>query len=158
MCLVIYGFCFQGEEECHDKVLESTNQKPEEVCDLQPSTSCRLVTNLVPHLESQTVCKDIPKEVCHLKLDHPKMVQKPVKLKWCTKATKEEPSAKPSYYSPPPTSYLPAESQAPVLTQYQPNRYEPQAQPSYEQPSYQSAPQPQQSYPQPSYQSTTQVG
>ncbi len=70
---------------CHDKNLESTVQKPEEVCDLQPQTHCRLVTNLVPHLESQTVCKDVPKEICHLKLDHPKMVRKPVKLKWCTR-------------------------------------------------------------------------
>ncbi len=60
-------------------------QKAEEVCDLQPQTHCRLVTNLVPHLESQTVCKEVPKEICHLKLDHPKMVRKPVKLKWCTK-------------------------------------------------------------------------
>lgn len=76
-----------GEEVCHDKNLESTVQKAEEVCDLQPQTHCRLVTNLVPHLESQTVCKEVPKEICHLKLDHPKMVRKPIKLKWCTKPT-----------------------------------------------------------------------
>lgn len=94
-----------GEEICHDKTLQSTVQKPEEVCDLQPSTHCRLVTNLVPHLESQTVCKDIPKEICHLKLDHPKMVRKPIKLKWCTKVNNDNQeeaaaAAVPSYLPP----------------------------------------------------------
>ena len=78
--------------------------KPEEACDLQPSTHCRLVTNLVPHLESQTVCKDIPKEVCHLRLAQPKMVKKPVTLRWCTKAKK---AAKPSYLPPAPSYPLP---------------------------------------------------
>ena len=82
--------------------------KPEEVCDLQPSTTCKLVTNLVPHLESQTVCKDIPKEVCHLRLASPRIVKKPVTLRWCTKP-KPKPSygapsykAQPSYGPPPP--------------------------------------------------------
>ncbi len=42
-----------GEKECHEKTLESTVKKPEEICDLQPSKQCRLVTNLVPHLEPQ---------------------------------------------------------------------------------------------------------
>lgn len=97
-----------GEQECHEKTISSTVVKPEEVCDLQPSTQCRLVTNLVPHLVPQQVCKDIPKEVCHLKLDNPKIVRKPVTLRWCTKARKEEPK-KPSYlpqpaYGPPPTA------------------------------------------------------
>ena len=81
----------------------STVVKPEEVCDLQPSTHCRLVTNLVPHLESQTVCKDIPKEVCHLRLAQPKYVKKPVTLRWCTKPKKKAPAAKPSYLPPPPS-------------------------------------------------------
>ena len=33
----------------------STIQKPEEVCDLQPASHCRLITNLVPHLVSRQV-------------------------------------------------------------------------------------------------------
>ena len=116
-----------GEQICHDKVLESTVQKPEEVCDLQPQTQCRLVTLLVPHLESQTVCKDIPKEVCHLKLDHPKMVKKPVKLKWCTKKPEEKEEAKASYLPPPPpapqyqaapSGYQSSPSLPPVITSY----------------------------------------
>ena len=71
-----------GEQECHDKTISSTIVKPEEVCDLQPSTQCRLVTNLVPHLVPRQVCKDVPKEVCHLKLDNPKIVKKPVTLRF----------------------------------------------------------------------------
>lgn len=104
-------FCevVEGPEECHDKVLTSTIVKPEEVCDLQPSTHCRLVTNLVPHLESQTVCKEIPKEVCHLRLANPHFVKKPVTLRWCTKPKRPEPASyapPPSYGSPaPPPSY-----------------------------------------------------
>ena len=112
-----------GEEVCHDKTLESTVQKPEEICDLQPQTHCRLVTNLVPHLETQQVCREIPKEVCHIKLDHPKLVQKPVKLKWCTKAKAKKPSylpPSPSYGSygpptPPPVAYRPNNLHAPPL-------------------------------------------
>ena len=75
----------QGAPECREIVLHSTVKKPEEVCDLQPTKQCHQVTNLVPHLEQQVVCKEIPKEVCHLRLDNPKVVQRPVTLKWCTK-------------------------------------------------------------------------
>ena len=87
----------------------SFSVKPEEACDLQPSTHCRLVTNLVPHLESQTVCKDIPKEVCHLRLASPRFVKKPVTLRWCTKP---KPKPKPSYAAPP--SYGPPPPLPPV--------------------------------------------
>jgi len=101
ICAPDYCEVVEGPEECHDKTLTSTIVKPEEVCDLQPSTHCRLVTNLVPHLESQTVCKEIPKEVCHLRLAQPKYVKKPVTLRWCTKPKKAP--AKPSYLPPPPS-------------------------------------------------------
>ena len=74
--------------------------------------SPRLVTNLVPHLESKTVCKEIPKEVCHLKLDNPHFVKKPITMRWCTKPKSNIPS-----YVPPP-SYT-AASAAPV-GQYSP--------------------------------------
>ena len=74
-----------GVEECHDKMLVSTVQKPTEICDLQPQQHCRLITKLTPHLISKEVCKNIPKEVCHLALTAPKQVRKPVTLKWCTR-------------------------------------------------------------------------
>ena len=93
ICAPDYCEVVEGPEECHDKTLTSTVKKPEEVCDLQPSTHCRLVTNLTPHLESKTVCKEIPKEVCHLRLIQPKMVKKPVTLRWCTKAKQKAPAA-----------------------------------------------------------------
>ena len=50
ICAPDYCEMVEGPEECHDKTLSSTIVKPEEACDLQPSTHCRLVTNLVPHL------------------------------------------------------------------------------------------------------------
>jgi len=100
-----------GEEQCADKTIQSTVVRPEEICDLQPSKQCRLVTNLVPHLEAKTVCKDIPKEVCHLKLDNPHFVKKPITMRWCTK-----PKSQASSYLPPP-SYTAA---AAPVSQYGP--------------------------------------
>ena len=73
-----------GPEECHDKTIPSTMVKPEEMCDLQPATDCQIVTNLVPHLIRQPICEDVPKEFCHMKLDSPKLVTKPVTMRWCT--------------------------------------------------------------------------
>ena len=86
--------------------------------------------------ESQTVCKDIPKEVCHLRLANPRFVKKPVTLRWCTKPKKQE-EYKPSYL-PPPVTYPPAPSPPPKPTYNAPApQYEPPA-PQYEppQPSY----------------------
>ena len=31
------------------------------------------------------VCRDVPKEVCHLGLANPHKVKRPMQLKWCTK-------------------------------------------------------------------------
>ena len=113
ICAPDYCKMVPGEEECHDKTISSTVVRPEEVCDLQPSTQCRLITNLVPHLVPRQVCKDIPKEVCHLKLDEPKVVKKPVTLRWCTRPEKEE-TAQPVYSAPAQPSY----SQVWSLTQF----------------------------------------
>ena len=63
--------------------------KPEEFCDLQPTTDCQVVTNLIPHLRQREVCETVPKEFCHIKMDSPKMVRKPVKMLWCTYPTGE---------------------------------------------------------------------
>jgi len=73
-----------GEEECHDKTIVSTLMKPAEICDLQPTTDCQVVTNLIPHLTTKPICADVPKEFCHMKLDSPKLVKKPVTMKWCS--------------------------------------------------------------------------
>ena len=129
ICAPDYCTVVEGPEECHDKTLTSTIVKPEEACDLQPSTHCRLVTNLVPHLESQTVCKDIPKEVCHLRLAEPKMVKKPITLRWCTKP---KPKPKPSYGAPQaPPSYgapsTPRVSPPPAPPVYQPRKVDPES-------------------------------
>ncbi len=100
-----------GIEECNLKMMVSTIQQPSEVCDLQPQTHCRLITRLVPHLLQKEVCRNVPKEMCHLSLANPHMVRKPLKLRWCTKNPPEganlpqqapPPSYKPSYLPPPP--------------------------------------------------------
>merc|ERR1712203_245848 len=43
-----------GDEECHDKVLTSLVDVPEEICDLNPQKTCRYVTKLVPRLKPES--------------------------------------------------------------------------------------------------------
>ena len=65
-----------GPEECHDKVVVTVVDVPEEVCDLNPVKSCRFATKLVPHLSPTHECTVVPKEVCVLKFSTPQQVQK----------------------------------------------------------------------------------
>ena len=103
-----------GPEQCNQKMMVSTIQKPSEVCDLQPQTHCRLITRLVPHLIQKEVCRRVPKEMCHLALANPHLVKKPMRLRWCTKTP--PPKAKKPSYKPPTPSYLPPSKRASVIT------------------------------------------
>ena len=83
----------EGGEECHDKLIATVLEVPEEQCDLSPQKTCRLVTKLVPSLKPSPQCTVIPQEVCTLKSSAPRVVKKPLLTKWClddTPATKEE--------------------------------------------------------------------
>jgi len=123
----------QGPEDCRDKTMVSTIQKPEEHCELQPQRNCRLITILVPHLTTKEVCSTMPKEICMMKLVNPHPVKKPIQLKWCTKRPQEQqppsyaPQAPPSSYLPAaeaaPSSYLPATSPLPLPAQPPPPTY-----------------------------------
>merc|ERR1712117_602033 len=73
----------EGPEECHDKVLASLVDVPEEVCDLNPQKTCRFQTKLVPKLKPEHECTIIPQETCNLKFSNPEQVDKPLKTKWC---------------------------------------------------------------------------
>ena len=77
----------EGEEECHDKVLTSVVDVPEEVCDLNPQKTCRFVTKLVPRLKPTHQCTIVPQEVCQLKFSSPQQVKKPLLTKWCLDET-----------------------------------------------------------------------
>jgi len=81
----------EGEEECHDKVLTSLVDVPEEVCDLNPQKTCRFVTKLVPRLSPKHECTIVPKETCILKFTQPKQVEKPLQTKWCLDPTPAAP-------------------------------------------------------------------
>jgi len=98
----------QGPEDCRDKTMVSTIQKPMEHCELQPQRHCSLITKLVPHLTTREVCKVIPKEICVLKLVNPHPVKKPITLKWCTKKKPDLPTYQPA--KPAGGSYLPPQS------------------------------------------------
>ena len=77
----------EGEEECHDKVITSVVDVPEEVCDLNPQKTCRFVTKLVPRLKPTHQCTIVPQEVCQLKFNSPQQVKKPLLTKWCLDET-----------------------------------------------------------------------
>lgn len=117
----------QGPEDCRDKMMVSTIQKPEEHCELQPQRHCRLITKLVPHLTTKQVCSTVPKEICMLKLVNPHPVKKPIQLKWCTKKKPQQAqygAPTPDAYGaprPPSASYLPA-----APPQFTPAAYRPQ--------------------------------
>ena len=73
----------EGDEECHDKVIVSLVDVPEEVCDLNPQKTCRLQTKLVPRLKPKHECTTFPQEVCNLKFTQPRRVKKPLTTIWC---------------------------------------------------------------------------
>jgi len=78
------GCTFQeGPEECHQKVIASLVDVPEEVCDLNPQKTCRFQTKLVPRLVPKHECTIVPRETCHLKFRQPKFIRKPLLTKWC---------------------------------------------------------------------------
>lgn len=81
----------EGPEECHDKVITSLIDVPEEICDLNPQRTCRLATKLVPSLTPKHECTIIPQEVCNLKFSTPKLVKKPLMTKWCLDETPSPP-------------------------------------------------------------------
>ena len=64
----------------------------------------------MPHLTTKEVCREIPKEICVLKLVNPHTVKKPVQLKWCTKTPPKKVQEQQPVYRPPPSSYLPAQA------------------------------------------------
>ena len=81
----------EGEEECHDKVIASLVDVPEEVCDLNPQKTCRFITKLVPKLKPEHQCTIVPKETCTLKFTQPQQVDKPLLTKWCLDPTPAAP-------------------------------------------------------------------
>jgi len=78
-----------GEEECHQKQIDSLVDVPEEICDLNPQKTCHLVTKLVPSLKPREECTTVPKEICNLKFTNPSVEKKPLRTEWCLEAEDE---------------------------------------------------------------------
>ena len=72
-----------GVEECHDQVQTVVGDNPEETCTLDPQTTCKHVTKLVPALKEVEKCFDVPKEICVRQEVNPRKVKVPVVKKWC---------------------------------------------------------------------------
>merc|ERR1712051_586264 len=81
----------EGVEECHDKVLTSLVDVPEERCDLNPQKICKFVTKLVPKLAPKHECTIVPKETCILKFTTPRQEDVPLQTRWCLDPTPAAP-------------------------------------------------------------------
>merc|ERR1712025_581185 len=81
----------EGDESCHEKVLTSLVDVPEEVCDLNPQKICKFETKLVPKLSPKHECTIVPKETCVLKFSTPKAVDAPLLTRWCLDPTPAAP-------------------------------------------------------------------
>merc|ERR1719500_2208291 len=73
----------EAPEECHEQMVNTLIDVPEEACDLIPQETCHLVTKLVPRLRPIKECTRVPKEVCHLRFSEPRVVEKPLRTQWC---------------------------------------------------------------------------
>ena len=73
----------EAPEECHDKLVVSVIDIPEEICDLTPQKTCRFMTKLVPKLTPKHECTTIPQEICNLRFTNPSLQKKPLLTKWC---------------------------------------------------------------------------
>ena len=79
----------EGAEECHEKQIDSLVDVPEEMCDLNPQKTCRLVTKLVPSLDPKRECTTVPKETCSLRFTQPSLERKPLRTEWCLDEERE---------------------------------------------------------------------
>jgi len=73
----------EGSPQCHTRVQAVPTSSPVEECDLEPRLSCRHVTRLVPRLQAQKRCVQVPKEVCGVSKIKPVKKKRPVLKKWC---------------------------------------------------------------------------
>jgi len=75
----------EGADECREELKTVIFDKPEEICNLSPTKSCKIVKKLVPKLKEVEKCSDIPKEVCARVKKNPHKIKYPVIKKWCYK-------------------------------------------------------------------------
>ncbi|TRY75841.1 hypothetical protein TCAL_12657 [Tigriopus californicus] len=80
-------------EECHDKVVASIVDIPEETCDLNPQEVCRLQTKLIPKLTPIEECKTHPREVCQMKFTEARSKKKPITIKYCLMNNNQRPTS-----------------------------------------------------------------
>jgi len=80
----------EGAEECDEEVIATAVEVPEELCDLSPKKTCRLVTKLVPKLTPSQECTVVPQEICSWQVRAPRTVKRPLWTKWCLESFQED--------------------------------------------------------------------
>eukprot|EP00095_Tigriopus_kingsejongensis_P004726 snap_masked-scaffold931_size79642-processed-gene-0.8 protein:Tk04726 transcript:snap_masked-scaffold931_size79642-processed-gene-0.8-mRNA-1 annotation:"hypothetical protein" len=73
----------RGPKICAQEVKTFVQEVPEEICHLNPQKVCSPVSKIVPRLELEVKCIDVPREVCSTVQVEAKKVQRPTVKKWC---------------------------------------------------------------------------
>eukprot|EP00095_Tigriopus_kingsejongensis_P012460 maker-scaffold1219_size54854-snap-gene-0.5 protein:Tk12460 transcript:maker-scaffold1219_size54854-snap-gene-0.5-mRNA-1 annotation:"hypothetical protein" len=73
----------RGPKICAQQIKTFVQEVPEEICHLNPQKVCSPVSKIVPRLELEVKCIDVPREVCSTVQVEAKKVQRPTVKKWC---------------------------------------------------------------------------
>merc|ERR1712227_416261 len=73
----------EGPLACATKIKAVVSSVPVEECEMSPQKICRQTTKLVPQLEPQQECVDVPREVWAMSKVNPKTVMRPMIQKFC---------------------------------------------------------------------------
>ena len=79
----------EGPLECHDDVVASVVQVPEELCDINPRKICKVVSRLVPKLQAVPECVSIPRETCSVSFGTPQRLKKPFRSRYCIDSSED---------------------------------------------------------------------
>ena len=72
-------------EVCRNGIKNIIQEIPEEKCNLIPKKVCSLVTKLVPKIKTKNTCMDIPREICAMVKVNPRVIDKPIIKRVCSK-------------------------------------------------------------------------
>ena len=71
--------------------MTAVTEIPVETCDLNPTTICKNVNQLVPFLQPVPKCGDFPTQICSYGFSSPRLSERPLVTKWCYNDSDIEP-------------------------------------------------------------------
>ena len=73
----------EDSEECHETVITTTVEVPEEVCNITPLSLCRHATKLIPTLKPTQECTTVTDKKCKLKFSSRRSPPVHLVTRWC---------------------------------------------------------------------------